>query len=106
MSKIKHQRLEALRFIKRCDRLIERLRDWEHVWPEDIDKPAGHLYEDAADRIDELRAENERLRLALEETVSLLWDDMSKQESVGKNGGYIYMKCRAALKELTGGKDE
>lgn len=50
-----------------------------------------------ADRIEELEAESERLRLALEETVSLLWDDMSKQESVGKHGGYIYMKCRAAL---------
>lgn len=59
-----------------------------------------------ADRIKELEAENERLRLALEETVSLLWDDMSKQESVGKHGGYIYMKCRAALAEPTGGKDE
>lgn len=61
---------------------------------------------EAADRIEELEAESERLRLALEETVSLLWDDMSKQESVGKHGGYIYMKCRAALAELTGGKDE
>jgi hypothetical protein len=65
-----------------------------------------HTIEQMADRIEELEAENERLRLALEETVSLLWDDMSKQESVGKNGGYIYMKCRAALKELTGDKDE
>ncbi len=58
------------------------------------------------DRIEELEAESERLRLALEETVSLLWDDMSKQESVGKHGGYIYMKCRAALAEPTGGEDE
>lgn len=36
------------------DDLVKRLRDWEHVWPDDMNKPAGHLYEDAADRIEEL----------------------------------------------------
>ena len=38
------------------DDLVKRLRDWEHVGPEDIDKPEGHLYEEAADRIEELEA--------------------------------------------------
>lgn len=38
------------------DDLVKRLRDWEHVWPDDMNKPAGHLYEDAADRIEELEA--------------------------------------------------
>ena len=38
------------------DELVKRLRDWEHVWPEDMDKPAGHLYDEAADRIEELEA--------------------------------------------------
>lgn len=41
--------------------LVKRLRDWLHVYPEDRDKPAGHLYEEAADRIEELE---ERLEAA------------------------------------------
>ena len=44
------------------DDLVERLRDWENVWPKDADKPAGSLYLTAADRIEELEAENKRLR--------------------------------------------
>lgn len=52
------------------DNLVKRLRDWQHVHPEDEDKPEGHLYEEAADRIEELEAERdlqtERLRLAIE----------------------------------------
>ena len=82
------------------DDLVKRLRT--PVGLQDL----PFIQEEAADRIEELEAESARLRLALEETVSLLWDDMSKQESVGKHGGYIYMKCRAALAEPTGGKDE
>ena len=39
--------------------LVKRLRDWIHVYPEDYDKDAGHLYEEAAARIEELEAEVE-----------------------------------------------
>lgn len=78
MSKIKHQKLEALRFIKRCDRLIERLRDWEHVWPEDIDKPAGHLYEDAADRIKEMEAKLDEAQWLLNDAAVQLEDGKIK----------------------------
>ena len=36
------------------DNLIERLRDWTTVWPQDEEKPDGSLYLEAADRIEEL----------------------------------------------------
>ena len=41
--------------------LVKRLRDWQHVHPEDQDKPEGHLYEEAADRIEALEATLKRL---------------------------------------------
>ena len=41
--------------------LVERLRDWEHVYPEDYNKPEGHLYEEAADRIEALEVTLKRL---------------------------------------------
>ena len=46
------------------DGLVKRLRDWENVYPEDYKKPPGHLYEKAADRIEELEAEIETLTTA------------------------------------------
>lgn len=49
------------------DNLVKRLRDWQHVYPEDQDKPEVYLYEVAADRIEALEAEVERLRGALME---------------------------------------
>ena len=36
--------------------LVKRLRDWQHVYPEDQDKHEGYLYEVAADRIEKLEA--------------------------------------------------
>ena len=39
------------------DNLVERLRNWERVYPEDDAKPEGSLYLEAADRIEELEAE-------------------------------------------------
>lgn len=36
--------------------LVKRLRDWQNVHPEDQDKPEGHLYEEAANRIEALEA--------------------------------------------------
>jgi hypothetical protein len=34
--------------------LVDKLRNWEKVYPEDEDKPDGSLYYEAADRIEEL----------------------------------------------------
>ena len=51
------------------DDLVKRLRDWEHVGPEDIDKPEGHLYEEAADRIEELEAKLAKAVEALDEVM-------------------------------------
>jgi hypothetical protein len=31
--------------------LLTRLKDWENVYPEDIGKPEGHLYEEAHDTL-------------------------------------------------------
>ena len=37
--------------------ILERLNNWEKVYPEDYDKPDGHLYVEAADEIERLRVE-------------------------------------------------
>ena len=39
------------------DILVKRLRDWEHVWLQDLDEPEGGLYLTAADRIEELETQ-------------------------------------------------
>jgi hypothetical protein len=57
--------------------LVKRLRDWEHVHPEDYNKDAGHLYEEAADFIE--RQENELNEACvimdqLEAEVERLWE--------------------------------
>ena len=44
------------------DNLVKRLREWWYVHPEDEDKDVGHLYEEAADRIEQLEAEVELLK--------------------------------------------
>ena len=36
--------------------LVTRLRDWEHIYSCDDLKPDGHLYIEAAERIEELEA--------------------------------------------------
>lgn len=41
--------------------LVKRLRDWQHVYPEDQDKHEGHLYKEAADRIKKLETTLKRL---------------------------------------------
>lgn len=60
--------------------LVKRLRDWEHVWPDDMDKPAGHLYEDAADRIEALEERAE----TLEELVMDVAADLREGVSASK----------------------
>jgi hypothetical protein len=43
--------------------IVEKLRNWEKVYPEDEDKPDGSLYYEAADRIEELEEELREARL-------------------------------------------
>lgn len=57
--------------------LVKRLRDWEHVWPDDMDKPAGHLYEDAADRIEALEERAETLEELVMDVVADLREGVS-----------------------------
>ena len=102
------------------DDLVKRLRDWEHVWPDDMEKPAGHLYEDAADRIEELEAEVARLRLLVprpdQTEDELVWRDHMRGvplAALAKEFGCTKERMRYRLKRiaenklhLTGGKDE
>ena len=74
------------------DDLVKRLRDWEHVWPQDLDEPEGGLYLKAADRIEELEAKLERAVEFIQDMTGCEWpyDEDAKR----------------ILAELTGGKDE
>ena len=54
-------------------RLVERLRNWEKVYPEDDDKPEGNLYLEAAERIFELQNESEELNYSLDYDQDGLW---------------------------------
>ena len=96
------------------DDLVKRLRDWEHVWPDDMNKPAGHLYEDAADRIEELEA-----KLALTEpfvrdfvfrakTSEHTEDDIKllSEDNLRFERDCDITKARGIIAELTGGKDD
>ena len=102
--------------------LVKRLRDWEHVHPEDQDKPEGHLYEEAADRIEEMQsrlrwviterddtfvrmrrrvetaeAENKRMREALREAIYML--DPEAEDILKGAGIYRIMQAH----RLSGG---
>ena len=70
-------------------RLIERLRNWEKVYPEDEDKPEGNLYLEAAERIVELLTAytlaEEEVKAAYtlaEEEVNDLKEEMSKSNEL------------------------
>ena len=52
--------------------LVKRLRDWQHVHPEDQDKPEGHLYIEAANLIEELDAEVDLLWETLVEAIRMI----------------------------------
>ena len=55
-------------------RLVERLRNWEKVYPEDEDKPEGNLYLEAAERIAELsNYQPEELDYSLDYDQDGLW---------------------------------
>ena len=76
--------------------LVKRLRDWQHVYPEDQDKHEGHLYEEAADRIEEFEAVVDRLQVSLfkMEKACAEWAEISKSN---------YQRAKAAeaaLKKL------
>ena len=45
--------------------LVERLRNWPYIYPDDLYEPEGYLYEVAADRIEELEAESDALKVEL-----------------------------------------
>ena len=61
------------------DDLVKRLRDWQHVYPEDKDKPEGHLYEEAADRIEALETTLKRLEYWFDTDAEIL-DAMTPDE--------------------------
>ncbi len=46
------------------DDVVKRLKLWEKVFPEDLDKEEGHLYQEAADRIEQLELELSISRMA------------------------------------------
>jgi len=83
------------------DDLVKRLRDWENVWPQDLDEPEGGLYIKAADRIEELKAKLAKAVDALGEAIYLLDPD---EEDIAKETGLHRIVTTYA--ELTGGKDD
>jgi hypothetical protein len=46
--------------------ILERLENWEEVYPEDMFKPEGHLFKQAADEIRQLRTAVALLREVVE----------------------------------------
>jgi flagellin-specific chaperone FliS len=65
-------------------RLIERLRNWEKVYPEDEDKPEGNLYLEAAEKIVELLKNQ---------------DEEDETEKVNPHIGSLFSDLQAGLKE-------
>lgn len=47
--------------------ILEKLKNWEMVYPEDYDKPDGNLYVEAADEIARLRKREQELESLLRE---------------------------------------
>ena len=93
------------------DDLVKRLRDWEHVWPDDMDKPAGHLYGEAADHIEELEAKLAKAVTRLQHiAANKTTDELTVIEWDTHDTFTILDACiseaRATIAELTGGKDE
>ena len=81
------------------DNLIERLRDWTTVWPQDEEKPDGSLYLEAADRIEELEAKLAKAEWLLVDAAVQLEEGKIKTR---RNRAVL---IRQFLAELTGGKD-
>ena len=87
------------------DNLVQRLRDWEHVYPEDQDKTEGHLYEEAADRIEELEAEVERVKVLEDVLREIANGAFNDNGDVTMDHGHMiraFFKARAALAKAKG----
>ena len=93
------------------DDLVNRLRDWETVYPEDEDKDDGCLYLEAADRIEDLEAKLAKAKHTLR-CVDRRMNDLG-----GYDGRFSLRKIvsttlaeltssEAAYGEAKGGKDE
>lgn len=92
------------------DDLVKRLRDWEHVWPQDLDEPEGGLYLKAADRIEELEAKLAKAEVLQEAqklfnyyAVEIVTYGATVARLQNLENAWLNLKTQA---ELTGGKDE
>jgi len=93
------------------DDLVKRLRDWEHVYPEDYNKDEGHLYDEAADRIEELEAQQAKTYQALlkvtkihDEVEAKLAKAVEALEEIATDEHPLGWIAIAALTELKGEK--
>ena len=71
------------------DNLVERLRNWGHVYDEDMDKTEGSLYLEAAERIEELTQ-------VLEE-VDAWVDDLAPYADFEAEPAPVFKKVKAVL---------
>jgi hypothetical protein len=75
--------------------LVQRLRDWERIYPEDQDEPDHCLYLKAADRIEELETQRKEMifKLAL--------SDLALQRIENISGRFVGSDEKSeALKEI------
>lgn len=78
--------------------ISEKLENWEKVYPEDLDKPDGHLYYEAAEYIKKLEAKVEGAIGALENVLSLPNSEAFQ--------GIVKVFIRHCLADLKGDKSE
>ena len=82
------------------DDLVKRLRDWEHVWPQDLDEPEGGLYIKAADRIEELEAKLDWVITERDETFALMLDRAQTAEAKLAKAMEALEKVQTFVREL------
>lgn len=85
------------------DGLVKRLRDWQRVWPEDYDKPDGHLFHEAADHIEALEAKLAKAMEALGFYAETC--DTHDVEVCYFRGTMCCRTARAVIAELKGEKE-
>ena len=83
--------------------IVEKLRNWEKVYPEDEDKPDGSLYYEAADRIEELEGELMKAVRALE-IVDEWFVDLGMYANPDYHLAPSLQHVRDTLKELKDGQ--
>ena len=103
--------------------LVQRLRNWEHIYPEDQDEPDHCLYLKAADRIEELQSQIEEMHYAVTaahfqgytegkqaaedklakavEAVKSIKSDMDDRDDNG-----AYLTCKYIIAKLEGDSDD